>query len=358
MRRQVCFDRAPRRQAHRPATGGSLIAATLPPHGGRPAQQGLEGLPRRSEGGRCDRPLDRRRLVRGARRAVGLRQEHDASHDRRPRGDLLRHDRDRRPRGERGRGPRPRHRDGLPELRALSAPLGATEPRVPAAAPATPREPAAEPRLAFLREGTPRGDRRDGRAGRVRGEDARDRKPSCPQAQGTLRRAAPARRAWSGARARSGGLSPRRAALEPRRAAAARDACGTAHAASPHRRHDGARDARSGGGDDPRGPARRHEGRRDPAGRLADRDLRSARRRLRRGLHRDAGDEPARWRGAIRWFRGDLRRGRRCREHAVFTRLLDRASATTCRDRPPRGEGRELACGHARRAARCGAARA
>ena len=72
----------------------------------------------------------RRRGVHGARRAVGLRQDDGAPHGRRPRGDHRRRAPHRRP----GRQPRalarPRHRDGLPELRALSAPLRLREHRL------------------------------------------------------------------------------------------------------------------------------------------------------------------------------------------------------------------------------------
>ena len=61
------------------------------------------------------------RRVHGAGRAVGLRQVDAAAHARRPRGDHRRHDRDRRQGGQRRRVEGPRHRDGVPELRALPA---------------------------------------------------------------------------------------------------------------------------------------------------------------------------------------------------------------------------------------------
>ncbi len=63
----------------------------------------------------------RRRRVHGARRAVGLRQVDAAAHARGARGDQRRHDRHRRPGRQRRRVEGPRHRDGVPELRALPA---------------------------------------------------------------------------------------------------------------------------------------------------------------------------------------------------------------------------------------------
>ena len=61
---------------------------------------------------------------------VGVRQVDAAPHDRRARGSHRGRDLDRRPRGVATRAPRPRHRDGLPELRALPPPLGREEPRL------------------------------------------------------------------------------------------------------------------------------------------------------------------------------------------------------------------------------------
>ena len=53
-----------------------------------------------------------------------LRQEHAAAHGGRARGDHGRRDRNRRPRRQQPRAGRARHRDGVPELRALPAHVG------------------------------------------------------------------------------------------------------------------------------------------------------------------------------------------------------------------------------------------
>ncbi len=83
--------------------------------------QGRQGLRRRRAGGEGHRPRDRRPGVRRAGRPVRLRQVHHAAHDRRPGGDHRRRDLDRRRRGQRRAAARPRHRHGVPELRAVSA---------------------------------------------------------------------------------------------------------------------------------------------------------------------------------------------------------------------------------------------
>ena len=154
----------------------------------------------------------RRRRVLRARRPVRLRQVDAAAHDRRPRGRDGRRRLDRRRRRHREAAAGARHRDGLPELRALPAHDGAREPRLRAAA-----EEAAEGRVAPAR-----------RRGR---EDARARGAARPQAVGALGRPAAARRHGPRDRARAEGVPDGRAALEPRREAArldarrARDAC-------------------------------------------------------------------------------------------------------------------------------------
>ena len=81
----------------------------------------LEGLRRRHAGRRGPRPRDRGRRVHGPRRPVGLRQDDRAADARRPRGDQRGRDPDRRPHRQRPDAARARHRDGLPELRALPA---------------------------------------------------------------------------------------------------------------------------------------------------------------------------------------------------------------------------------------------
>ena len=63
----------------------------------------------------------RRRRVRRPRRPLRLRQVHAAADDRRARGDLRRRDQHRRPGGQRRDAQGPRHRHGVPELRALPA---------------------------------------------------------------------------------------------------------------------------------------------------------------------------------------------------------------------------------------------
>ena len=69
----------------------------------------------------------RRRRIRRARRSLGLRQVDAAAHDRGPRGDHQRTDQDRRSGGQQPQPEGSRHRDGLPELCALSAHDGAGE---------------------------------------------------------------------------------------------------------------------------------------------------------------------------------------------------------------------------------------
>ncbi len=80
---------------------------------------------RRDGGPARRRHRHRRRLVHRARRPFGLRQVDPAAHDRRPRGDQRRRDPHRREACQRRAAERARHRDGVPELRALSAHDGA-----------------------------------------------------------------------------------------------------------------------------------------------------------------------------------------------------------------------------------------
>ena len=95
-------------------------------------ERSLEGVRRRHARRRPARPRDRGRRVHGARRPVRLRQDDGAADGRRARG----HQRRRRPHRRAGRqrplAEEPRHRDGLPELRALPAPERARQHRVPA----------------------------------------------------------------------------------------------------------------------------------------------------------------------------------------------------------------------------------
>ena len=87
----------------------------------RPRQQDLRRFPRR-EG---SQPRDRGRRIHGPGRTIRLRQDDQPADDRRTRGDLQRRVADRRSRRQRRPAQGSRHRDGLPELRALSAHVGA-----------------------------------------------------------------------------------------------------------------------------------------------------------------------------------------------------------------------------------------
>ena len=112
-----------------------------------------------------------------------------------------------------------------------------------------------------------------------------------PQAEGALRRPAPAGRDGPRDRARAAGLPHGRAAVEPRRQAARADPCPDRRAAAPARHHHGLRHPRPGRGDDHGRPGRGPAGRRAPAVRHAARAVRPPGQRLRRRLHRLAGDE-------------------------------------------------------------------
>ena len=102
---------------------------------------------RRGRGGARHRSRHRRPRVRRAGRTVGLRQVDDAADDRRPGGHHRRRHHDRRRRRQRRAAEGPRHRDGVPELRALSAHDGAREHVVRAAAEALSRRPRSRRRV-------------------------------------------------------------------------------------------------------------------------------------------------------------------------------------------------------------------
>ena len=74
-----------------------------------------------------DRPGDQRRRVHGPRRPVGLRQVHHPADARGSGGGERREDLHRRPRRHHDPAQGPRHRDGVPELRALPAHVGGRE---------------------------------------------------------------------------------------------------------------------------------------------------------------------------------------------------------------------------------------
>ena len=190
---------------------------------------------------------------------VGLRQDHDAAHDRRARGDQLGRHLHRRHGGQRPGADGPRHRHGVPELRALPA-----HERL--------RQHGVRPQDAQIRA-RPRSRSASSEAADILGIG------ELPQAQAApaLRRPAPARRAGPRHRARSQGVPVRRAAVQPRRQAARADARRAQEAAPAARHHGRLRHPRPGRGHDAGRPRRGHEGRRGPAGRRAARALQSRR---------------------------------------------------------------------------------
>ena len=217
-------------------------------------QQDLRRFPRR-EG---PEPGDRRRRVHGPGRTIGLRQDDQSPDDRRARGDLVGHAADRRPRRQRRPAQGSRHRDGLPELRALPAHVGARQPRLRAQAAQGPQG-------------------RDRPPGQRGGRDHPAPEAPRPQAEGAVRRPAPARRARSRHRARAGGVPHGRAALEPRRQAARPDPRRDRPAPPATQDDRGLRHPRPGRGDDD-GPADRgHERGPPPAGRHPADPVRHAR---------------------------------------------------------------------------------
>ena len=189
---------------------------------------------------------------------VGLRQDHDAADDRRARGDQLRRHLHRRPRGQQPGADGPRHRHGVPELRALPA-----HERV--------RQHGVRPQDAQIRQA------RDQEARQRGGRDPRHRRLPQAQAAPALRRPAPARCARPRHRAPPQGVPVRRAAVQPRRQAARADARRAQEAAPAARHHGRLRHPRPGRGHDAGRPRRGHEGRHGAAGGRAARSLQSAR---------------------------------------------------------------------------------
>ena len=147
------------------------------------------------------------------------------------------HHHHRRPRRQRRRGQGPRHRDGVPELRALPAHDRAPEHRVPVA----------------VAQGAV-GRARAARARRRR--EPRPRRPARPQARAALGWATPAGRAGARDRAPPAGVPHGRAALEPRRQAAGADARRARRAAAAAGGDDRLRHPRPGRGDDDGPPHR------------------------------------------------------------------------------------------------------
>ena len=107
----------------------------------------------------------------------------------------------------------------------------------------------------------------DPRAGQRGGQDPRPRAVPRPQAEGALRRPAPARRHGPRHRPLPAGLPDGRAAVEPRRQAPRPDAQPDRRAPAPPRRHHRLRHPRPGRGHDDGRPGRGAQGRRAPAGR-------------------------------------------------------------------------------------------
>ena len=167
---------------------------------------------------------------------------------------------------------RPRHRDGVPELRALPPHDGARQHRLPARDPAD------------AQAGAGTADRRGGGA-------ARAREPARPQAAGAVGRTAPAGRDGARDRPASAVVPDGRAALEPRRQAARADAGRAREAAPAPRGDDVVRHARPGRGDDARAACGRAEPRRRPAGGSTGDAVQPAGQHVRGVVHRKPGDE-------------------------------------------------------------------
>ena len=170
---------------------------------------------------------------------VGLRQVDDAAPDRRARDRRRRPRHHRRARRHRAAARAAQHRDGVPELRAVSASHRRRE---------HPVRPARAARFRRRLPDAPRACR--GPAGI--GAAAR------AEAVAALGRAAAARRAGPRDHQRGAGVPDGRAAVEPRCAVARRNAAGDPRAAARARHHDGVRHARPGRGDvdgRPRDPA-------------------------------------------------------------------------------------------------------
>ena len=204
-----------------------------------------------------------------------MRQDNRAPDGRRVGGDQRRARAHRRSNRQRSVAQGPRHRDGLPELRALSTPDRSRQRRLP-------------PQDQEAAEG---GDRCPGRRGR---SHSRSGAVPQPQAARPLRR--PASTCGDGPRHRQapGRLPHGRTPVEPRREAAGADARG--HQEDPARPvgHDRLRHARPDRGDDDgRSRSRDAEGR-AAAGGPASGAVRPPGQHVRRRLHRQPGDEHAR----------------------------------------------------------------
>ena len=204
-------------------------------------------------------PRDRRRRVHGPRRPLRMRQVHDPADARRSGG------------SHRRRGliderqvtdlapEAPRHRDGVPELRAVSAHDASSRTSGSGSSSATRR-------------------RTNARAACTTPPNPRPRRAAATQPGRALRRAAAACRDRARDGPRAEGVPDGRAAVEPGRQAPRADAGGAPAAARTPANDHGLRHPRSGGGDDARQPGRGAARRGAPAGRHPAQPLPATRR--------------------------------------------------------------------------------
>ena len=261
---------------------------------------------------RRPQPRDPGRRVHGPRRPVGLRQDHQPADDRRPRG----HHRRARSRSATGSSTTspPKDRDIAMVFQSY-----ALYPHM-----------SVYDNLAFglkLRKVAKKEiDRRVKEAAETIQLDDAPR----AQAEGALRRPAPARRPRPGHRPRAGRLPHGRAALQPRRQAARPDPRRDRAPPPAPQDDDRLRHPRPGRGDDDGRADRGHEPGEAPAGRHAAGALRPPRQQVRGRLHRQPGDELHR-RSTLDGTRRDARRSR--------------PRASRSRSRPPsaRASGRRRA---------------
>ena len=180
---------------------------------------------------------------------------------------------DRRQTLQRHSAARPRHRDGVPVLCALSAHDRLRQCRLRAQAGQGSLE---------------RAGRQDTRRGAHPSDGTSARSQTCP----AVRRPAPAGRHRARHRPAAGGLPFRRAPFEPRCRTARRHANGDRTPAPGAGGHHGLCDSRPGRGNDPGRQDRRAGSRRRSTGRRAAGTIPSARQPVRGRVHRLAEDEP------------------------------------------------------------------
>ena len=179
---------------------------------------------------------------------------------------------DRRPGGEHPVAEGPRHRHGVPVVRAVPAHDGRRQHRL------RPEDP---------EDGQGR-DRAPGQEGR---RHAGTRPDARPQAEAAVRWPAAAGGDGPGHRPRAAGLPDGRAAVEPGRQAPRADARRDRPGAARSQRHHAVRHARPDRGHDHGRPGRGDQGRNPAAGRPAAVPLRQPDQHLRRRVHRLAADE-------------------------------------------------------------------